>query len=102
MKFFESKYFFPFSWTEREKYINIEENLNEEIHGIHLFETILHDILWNNKYFNKSKEDDVSQVKNLDLVITEMADANHPYDDILVINARRVSRSARAYGNYIA
>ena len=47
----ESKYFFPFPWTDREKFIHIEENLNEEIYGVHLFETILHDILWNNKYF---------------------------------------------------
>ena len=51
MEILEHKYFFPFSWTEREKFINIEENLNEEIYGVHLFETILHDVLWNNKYF---------------------------------------------------
>jgi mannosyltransferase OCH1-like enzyme len=50
----ESKYFFPFPWTDREKFIHIEENLNEEIYGVHLFETILHDILWNNKYFTNS------------------------------------------------
>ena len=83
----ESKYFFPFSWTEREKFIHIEDNLNEEIYGIHLFETILHDILWNNKYFAKLKEttDDGPQVKKLDLAITEIEDTHRPYDEILVL-----------------
>lgn len=53
----ESKYFFPFKWNERDKFINIKNNLNNDIYGIHLFETILHDILVDNKYFDNSKLD---------------------------------------------
>ena len=48
----ESKYFFPFKWSEREKFENIEENLNGDIYGIHLYETILKDILVDNYYFD--------------------------------------------------
>jgi mannosyltransferase OCH1-like enzyme len=47
----ESKHFFPFKWSEREKFLNINDNLNEDIYGIHLFETILHNDLINNPYF---------------------------------------------------
>jgi hypothetical protein len=48
----ENKYFFPFEWTEYDKFKNIKDNLNEDIYGIHLFETILTNILINNKYFD--------------------------------------------------
>ena len=48
----ESKYFFPFKWSEREKFENIKDNLNDEICGIHLYETILKDVLENNSFFN--------------------------------------------------
>ena len=47
----ESKHFFPFKWSEREKFLNINDNLNEDIYGIHLFETILHNDLINNPFF---------------------------------------------------
>jgi mannosyltransferase OCH1-like enzyme len=48
----ESKYFFPFKWNEREKFQHIKENLNEENYGIHLYETILKDVLVDNSYFD--------------------------------------------------
>lgn len=48
----ESKHFFPFKWSEREKFENIKDHLNDDIYGIHLYETILKDILENNSYFN--------------------------------------------------
>jgi len=48
----ESKYFFPFKWSEREKFENIKDHLNDDIYGIHLYETILKDVLESNKYFN--------------------------------------------------
>ena len=59
MEILEHKYFFPFSWTEREKFINIADHLNDDVHGIHLYETILHDVLWNNKYFLHTISEDV-------------------------------------------
>lgn len=49
----ESKHFFPFSWCERYKFENIKEYLNEDIYGIHLFETILHNVLVDNNYWKK-------------------------------------------------
>jgi predicted O-methyltransferase YrrM len=49
----ESKYFFPFHWSQRDKFINIEENLNDDVHCIHLFETILQDVLIDNKYWTR-------------------------------------------------
>lgn len=52
----ESKYFFPFKWSDKEKFININENLNDDIYGVHLYETILCDILQNNKYFDNYNE----------------------------------------------
>lgn len=51
MEILESKHFFPFKWMENDKFVNIEENLNDDVYGVHLFETILHNILINNKYF---------------------------------------------------
>lgn len=51
----ESKYFFPFKWMEYDKFINIEENLTEDVCGVHLFETILERYLHNNKYFEKDE-----------------------------------------------
>jgi predicted O-methyltransferase YrrM len=50
----ESKYFFPFAWPERHKFENIREYLNDDIYGIHLFETILHNVLTNNSYWNSN------------------------------------------------
>jgi predicted O-methyltransferase YrrM len=47
----ESKYFFPFAWPERYKFENIKNYLNDDIYGIHLFETILHNVLVNNNYW---------------------------------------------------
>jgi hypothetical protein len=51
LEILESKYFLPFKWMEYDKFVNIEENLNDDIHGVHLFETILEGALRNNKYF---------------------------------------------------
>lgn len=51
----ESKYFFPFHWSQRDKFVNIKENLNDDVHCIHLFETILQDVLVDNKYWNQCK-----------------------------------------------
>jgi len=48
----ESKHFFPFKWSEKHKFQNINENLNDDIYGIHLYETILYDCLISTPYFN--------------------------------------------------
>ena len=53
IKILNSELFLPFPWTERDKFINIKENLNDNIHGIHLFETILHNELANNSYIDE-------------------------------------------------
>ena len=50
-----SKYFFNFSWTENNKYNNINENINDDMYGLHLFDTILHNNLKNNIFFDKYK-----------------------------------------------
>lgn len=50
----ESKHFFPFKWMEYDKFVNIEENLNDDVYGVHLFETILEGALRNNKYFESA------------------------------------------------
>lgn len=47
----ESKHFFPFKWSEKHKFENINEHLNDEIYGIHLYETILYDCLVSTPYF---------------------------------------------------
>ena len=47
----DSKYFFGFPWTETHKFRNIEEHKKDEMYGIHLFDTILHDTLKKNNYF---------------------------------------------------
>lgn len=49
----EHKYFFPFMWPERYKFENISDHLNDDIYGIHLFETILHNALVDNRYWKK-------------------------------------------------
>ena len=53
IKILNNETFLPFTWGERDKFINIKENLNDNIHGIHLFETILHNDLINNKYIDE-------------------------------------------------
>lgn len=53
IKILNNETFLPFTWGERDKFINIKENLNDKIHGIHLFETILHNDLTNNKYIDE-------------------------------------------------
>lgn len=53
IKILNSEYFLPFKWEEREKFIHIKQNLTDNIHGIHLFETILHNELYNNTYINE-------------------------------------------------
>ena len=68
----ESKYFFPFRWEERDKFENIEEYLNEDVYGIHLFETILGDVLINNKFWNNNRNN--FSRNNL-----------NPYDEIVVL-----------------
>jgi hypothetical protein len=49
----DSKYFFGFPWTETHKFRNIEEHKKDEMYGIHLFDTILHDTLKKNNYFER-------------------------------------------------
>lgn len=51
IKFFESEYFLNFKWEEKNKFINISENINENMYGLHLFETINGGILENNSFF---------------------------------------------------
>jgi hypothetical protein len=53
IKILNSETFLPFKWEEREKFVNIKQNLTENIHGIHLFETILHNDLINNTYIDE-------------------------------------------------
>lgn len=53
IKILNSEFFLPFAWTEREKFINIKDHLTENVHGIHLFETILHNELINNNYIDE-------------------------------------------------
>ncbi len=62
IKILDHKYFFPYKWEERFAYdgsINIIEKINENnkekdriTYGIHLFDTINHDLILNNKYIN--------------------------------------------------
>ena len=54
IKILEHIHFFPFKWSEREKFINIKDNLTEDVYGVHLFETILQYICIDNKYWNSS------------------------------------------------
>ena len=54
IKILEHINFFPFKWTEKEKFINIKDNLTEDIYGVHLFETILQYICINNKYWDSN------------------------------------------------
>ena len=49
----ESKYFFNYPWPHYDKFHNIEKYKEEFMYGIHLFDTIHHGILKNNKYFKK-------------------------------------------------
>lgn len=54
IKILDHEHFLPFSWTERHKFIDIEKYLNKDkTFGIHLFDTILHNALLDNKYFKK-------------------------------------------------
>jgi hypothetical protein len=54
IKILEHIHFFPFKWSEREKFINIKDNLTDDVYGVHLFETILQYICIDNKYWNSS------------------------------------------------
>ena len=47
----DSKFFFNFKWVEKNKFENIKQHITDEMYGIHLFDTILHDTLKNNSYF---------------------------------------------------
>lgn len=51
IKFFKSEYFLNFKWEEKNKFINISDNINENMYGLHLFETINGGILENNSFF---------------------------------------------------
>ena len=46
----DSKYFLNYSWPERHKFEHIENHITDEMYGIHLFDTIHHNILKNNQY----------------------------------------------------
>ena len=47
----DNKFFFNFNWTERYKFQNLKEHITDNMYGLHLFDTILHDTLKNNIYF---------------------------------------------------
>jgi len=48
----ENTYFFPFPWHDRDAFENKREiKLDDKTYGIHLFDTILHDILIKNEFF---------------------------------------------------
>ena len=49
----DSTNFFSIPWTERDKFVNLKKQvLGDEVYGIHLFDTILHEVLINNEYFD--------------------------------------------------
>ena len=45
--------FFNFRWLDTWKFQNIEQNITEEMFGVHLFDTIHFDILVDNEYLHK-------------------------------------------------
>lgn len=52
IKILNSKYFLSFIWEDTNKFLNIKENITEEMYGVHLFDTIHHNNLKNNSYFD--------------------------------------------------
>jgi hypothetical protein len=48
----EHEYFFPFPWYDRDAFENKRDIVfHEKTYGIHLFDTILHDVLMKNEFF---------------------------------------------------
>jgi pyoverdine/dityrosine biosynthesis protein Dit1 len=48
----DHEHFFPFPWHDRDAFENRREIVfHEKTYGIHLFDTILHDVLSRNEFF---------------------------------------------------
>jgi mannosyltransferase OCH1-like enzyme len=70
IKVLENKYFFPFKWEETHKFIDINKFITNENYGIHLFETILHNHLVNNKYFQRNYTKFIKNLpENIEIVV---------------------------------
>ena len=57
----DSKYFFNYPWPHYDKFHNIEKYREDFMYGLHLFDTIHHGLLKNNKYFQKYQLDEIKK-----------------------------------------
>lgn len=92
----EHKHFFPFMWPERYKFENISNYLNDDIYGIHLFETILHGILVNNNYWKKKYVTLVDNEKYKILYYYILTAYAHKVNIPIIYNKKKLN-----YGNNI-
>ena len=53
IKILDHQLFFNFRWLDSWKFQNIEENVTEEMFGVHLFDTIHFETLVNSPFLNK-------------------------------------------------
>jgi len=61
----EHENFMPFLWNERDKFVNIANHKFEDHnYGVHLYETILKDVLINNQFFEMLEEEKLQYYHN--------------------------------------
>jgi len=53
IKILNSACFLKHKWFEQHKFANLEEHISDEMYGLHLFDTILHNTLKDNVFFDK-------------------------------------------------
>lgn len=83
----ESKYFFNYPWPHYDKFHNIEKYREDFMFGLHLFDTIHHGLLKNNKYFQKYQLDEIKKTileKQISISKTKYGDVHYYNTDLYI------------------